>query len=100
VTPEHVQRAWDVMLGFERYGFEAIVQGLAAGQRALLLAIAREQPCRPTAAEFIARHRLSLGGVQAARQQLQREDRIEQGPDGWRLVDPVFARWLVARLGK
>jgi hypothetical protein len=40
------------------------------------------------------RHKLSVGGIQYAREKLEKLDLIEQSNGTWRVVDPVFGVWL------
>jgi uncharacterized protein len=76
--------------------FEAIIQGLATRQIALLRAIAKEPSTSIMSMEFIKRHGLrSIGGIQAAVKKLAVLDLIEKDENGrWRVVDQIFAHWL------
>ena len=40
------------------------------------------------------RHKLSVGGIQYARNKVEKLDLIEQRDTVWRIVDPVFGLWL------
>jgi hypothetical protein len=40
------------------------------------------------------RHRLSAGGIQYARNKLEKLDLIEKHNNVWKIVDPVFCCWL------
>ncbi len=93
---EDIGKAYESLLENERYGYQAIIQGISTGQLKLLRAIADEGLAQVTASAFLQTHRLSLGGVQAARSYLADQDIIEQDKSGsWRLVDPVFQKWLL-----
>lgn len=95
-TTEDVATAYESLLANERYGYQAIIQGISTGQLKLLRGIAKEATAQITASAFLQAHGLSLGGVQAARKHLANLDIIEQDEQGeWRLVDPVFREWLV-----
>ena len=85
---------FEQLLASERYGYEAIVQGLTGPQIALLRALATDPDSRILSAEYMGRHKLTIGGVQYARDKLEALDLIEKDNDVWRIVDPVFAAWL------
>jgi hypothetical protein len=76
--------------------FEAILQGLALKQIALLKALAIEEGHPVFSAPFMVRHGLeSTGAVQAAIRKLASLDLIEQvDRKSWRLVDPILKTWL------
>jgi hypothetical protein len=44
--------------------------------------------------EYMKRHRLSAGGIQCARNKLEKLDLIEKHNNIWKIVDPVFGCWL------
>jgi hypothetical protein len=97
VSMEAVQDALEKLLASERPVFEAILLGLPAQQRRLLQAIAREPTSKLLANAYLRRHNLgSVGGVQHATKQLEDLDLVEREEEKgrWKLVDPVFARWL------
>ncbi|NNF97847.1 MAG: ATP-binding protein [Desulfobacteraceae bacterium] len=92
-----VQQGFEALVQAETPVFEAIVQGLAARQIALLRAIAREPHKAITSMNFVKRHHLkSIGGIQAAVKKLARLDLIEKEGKNhpWQLVDPILAQWL------
>lgn len=75
--------------------FEAVLQGLAPRQIALVRAIAKDPSASIMSMDFITRHGLkSIGGIQAAVKRLTQLDLIEKKEDRWVVVDPVFAYWL------
>lgn len=79
--------------------FEAIIQGLAPQQIALLRAIAKDPSKSILSMGFIKKHGLkSIGGIQSATQKLGKLDLIHQETKGapWTVVDPVFRQWLAA----
>lgn len=96
VREDAVKEAFASLLESERPVFEAILQGLAPQQIALLRAIAREPAQSIFSVEYMRRHDLgSTGGAQGAIKKLSALDLIDQDEDKrWRMVDPVFAAWL------
>ncbi|MBW1910793.1 MAG: hypothetical protein JRJ11_14850 [Deltaproteobacteria bacterium] len=44
--------------------------------------------------EYMNRHRLSAGGIQYARNKLEKLGLIEKHNNVWKIVDPVFGCWL------
>ncbi len=87
---------YKTLLENETYVFEAILQGLAPQQIAVLKAIARESSKSVLSGQYMKKHNLkSIGGVQAALRKLSALDHIEKRTDGvWKVVDPVLERWL------
>jgi hypothetical protein len=95
VTQTDMQQAYSDLIQAERPVFEAILQGLAPRQIALLKALAAEPTKSILSAEYIRRHALkSIGGIQAAAKRLNALDLIEKEKDAWMVVDQVFAHWL------
>lgn len=94
VRPEDVDAGFERLLASERYAFEAIVQGLTGPQISLLRALAASPTAKILSSDYIARHRLTVGGVQYAQKKLLALDLIEKKDDLWQVVDPVFAVWL------
>jgi len=92
----NISEAQEMLLESERSLFEAIVQGLAPQQIALLKAIAREPAASIFSIDYMKRNELgSTGGVQGALKKLTLLDLIEQDPEKcWKVVDPVFSIWL------
>jgi hypothetical protein len=76
--------------------FEAMIQGLAPRQIALLRALAKEPSKSVMSMAYIKRHNLkSVGGIQAALLKLSKLDYIEKGDSNvWRIVDPILHHWL------
>jgi hypothetical protein len=89
-----VDIGFERLLSSERYAYEAMVQGLTGAQIALLRALATSPNAKILSSDFIARHKLSVGGVQYAQKKLVELDLIEKHKDTWRVVDPIFAIWL------
>ena len=94
VTEGDIETAFEKLLASERYGYEAIVQGITGPQIALLRALAADPNSKILSTDFMARHKLSLGGIQYARKKLEELDLIEKQTGVWRVVDPVFGGWL------
>jgi hypothetical protein len=94
VTEDDIQTGFNNMLASERYGYEAMVQGLTGPQVALLKALAIDPVSKILSTEYMNRHRLSAGGIQYARNKLESLDLIEKYNNVWKIVDPVFACWL------
>ncbi|MGD9369084.1 MAG: ATP-binding protein [Desulfobacteraceae bacterium] len=97
VKETDVQKAYTELIQAETPVFEAIVQGLAPRQIALLCAVAKEPSRSLLSMDYIKRHGLkSIGGIQAAVKKLARLDLIENGGKNkpWRVVDPIFGQWL------
>lgn len=96
VKEEDVTEAFGTLLSSETPVFEAIIQGLAPQQIALLKAVAAEPAEALFSMEYMKRHGLgSTGGVQGAQKRLGELDLIQKdGKKGWTVVDPVFGEWL------
>ena len=94
IKSEDVDTGFERLLSSERYAYEAMVQGLTGTQIALLRALATSPNSKILSSEYIARHKLTVGGVQYARKKLVALDMIEKHNDVWRVVDPILAEWL------
>ena len=94
VSENDIQTGFNNMMASERYGYEAVVQGLTGPQIALLKALAVDPVSKILSTEYMNRHRLSAGGIQYARNKLEKLDLIEQHNNVWKIVDPVFCCWL------
>lgn len=95
VTGHDVDTGLEEVIQSEKFGYEAILQGLSQSQMKLLKALA-EQPCASMfSSRFVSRNALPIATVQHAKKKLVEQDLIEKGSDGvWRVADPVFAIWL------
>ncbi len=92
-----VDEALKLMLLGECPVYEAIIQGLASRQIALLHALAVDESESVFSSPYIASHGLgSTGAVQGAIRKLTALDLIEQGLHAkrWQVVDPIFRLWL------
>ena len=94
VSEDDVEVGFEKLLASERYGYEAIVQGLTSSQIALLRALSTNPGSRIMSTEYMGRHKLSVGGIQYAQKKLEELDLIEKHNNVWRIVDPIFGRWL------
>jgi hypothetical protein len=92
-----LDRALGLVLQSEHAHFSLVWDGLAAGQRVLLEALARE-PGRPLAGEYRTRHRLAgPSSVQGALAALIDRELVEREPDGgYRVMEPFLTEWLAA----
>src|ERR1700761_751755 len=88
-------RALELVLQSEHAHFSLVWDGLAAGQRVLLEALARE-PGRPFAGEYRTRHRLAgPSSVQGALAALVDRELIEREAGGdYRVMEPFLTEWL------
>jgi len=94
VKEQDIEVGFENLIASERYGYEAIIHGLTGPQISLLRAIAEDPASKILATGYLERHKLSVGGVQYAKNKLEKLDLIEKHNDVWRIVDPVFGKWL------
>lgn len=96
ITEEDVKKSSNDLLESERPVFEAILQGLAPQQIALLRAVAEEPAGAIFSVNYMKSHRLgSTGGVQGAIKRLLALDLVEKDAvAAWKIVDPVFEGYL------
>ena len=94
VLEDDIQTGFNNMLAAERYGYEAVVQSLTGPQISLLKALAVDPVSKILSTDYMIRHRLSAGGIQYARNKLEKLDLIEKYDNVWKIVDPVLGRWL------
>ena len=94
IKEQDIETGFENLIASERYGYEAIVQGLTGPQISLLRAIANDPASRILTTSYMERHKLSVGGVQYAKNKLEKLDLIEKHNNIWRIVDPVFGKWL------
>jgi hypothetical protein len=92
-----LDRALGLVLQSEHAHFSLVWDGLAAGQRVLLEALAQE-PGRPLAGEYRTRHRLAgPSSVQGALGALVDRELVEREADGsYRVMEPFLTEWLTA----
>lgn len=96
-TESQVDQGMNQLLQEERPVFEGILMGLTPPQISILTALSKEPKESIYAQNYLKRHRLgSIGGVQAAVKKLSHLDLIEKHSiKGWKVVDPILARWLL-----
>jgi hypothetical protein len=96
ITRKNIQAGLNELIHGEKPVFEAILQGLASQQIALLRAIANAPSKSIMSMDYMKTHNLkSIGGVQSAAGKLERLDLINKDNAGkWRVVDPLLERWL------
>ena len=94
IKEQDIKTGFENLVASERYGYEAIVQGLTGPQISLLRAIANDPASKILTTGYMERHKLSVGGVQYAKNKLEKLDLIEKHNNVWRIVDPVFGKWL------
>ncbi|OGR02551.1 MAG: hypothetical protein A2511_13305 [Deltaproteobacteria bacterium RIFOXYD12_FULL_50_9] len=93
---EPLASACQQLLEMESADFENIFVALTTHQKQLLKAVAAAGPKNLFAASFLADHGLgSQGGIQSSLKKLKTLDLIENTDQGWRVTDPIFARWLL-----
>ena len=96
VTLEDAQAGIRTVLAQRRDLFEALTSSLAAAQRQLICALARERTAA-LSAEYRARHRLDIYSTTAsAMKQLLEKGLAEQDNGLYRVADPFFEAYLKA----
>ncbi len=87
--------ALDTVLKRERQYFEVMYEDLAPNQRNLIRALAAQPAKSPTSRDFLDRAGLRAdSSSQRALSALESAEKVELGPDGWQVSDPMFALWL------
>ena len=94
IKEQDIKTGFENLIASERYGYEGIVQGLTGPQISLLRAIANDPASKILTTGYMGRHKLSVGGVQYAKNKLEKLDLIEKHNNVWRIVDPIFGKWL------
>jgi uncharacterized protein len=92
---EQLSRALELVLQSEHAHFSLVWDGISAGQRLLLEALARE-PGRPLGGAYRARNQLGVASsVQVALKALVDRELVEREPDGgYRVMEPFLTEWL------
>lgn len=86
------------LVEMEAVDFEGLFLGLTNHQKRLLRAIAKQQPANIYSQSFLTSWRLgSQGGVQTSLAKLKKVDLVELRDEFWRVVDPVFEKWLLTQ---
>ena len=90
-----VDEAKRQLLESESGDFEYISLALTNHQKRLLRSVAKLHPAEIHSQAFLTAGRLgSQGGVQTSLAKLKKLDLVEQRGGVWRVVDPVFEKWL------
>jgi uncharacterized protein len=93
-----VELAVSTVLKRERQYFEVIYEDLAPNQRNMVRALATAPARSITSREFLDRSGLRAdSSAQRALSSLEASEKIELGPDGWQVTDPLFALWLAEK---
>lgn len=95
-----VETAVATVLSRERQYFEVIYEDLAPNQRRLLRALAIQPTRSLMSRDFLDHAGLRANSsMQRALDALEASEKVELGPEGWQVADPLFALWL-ARTGE
>lgn len=85
------------LIDMESTGFENIFVHLTAHQKRLLKAVAIGRPSSIFSQSCLIKHNLgSHGGTQNSLAKLKSLDLVEQ-LETWRVVDPIFEKWLIKK---
>lgn len=85
-----------LLIAMEAPDYENIFVNLTIHQKRLLRAIAKARPVNMFSNSFLVDYHLgSQGGVQSSLAKLKKLDLVEQHKDGWKVVDPIFEKWLI-----
>jgi len=89
------EKAVATVLKRERQYFEVIYEDLAPNQRNLIRALATQPARSITSRDFLDRAGLRAdSSSQRALSALEAAEKVELGPHGWQVSDPLFALWL------
>lgn len=92
-----VAEAKQQLIESEAGDFQSVCLALTNHQKRLLRSVAKLQPAEIHSQAFLAAGRLgSQGGVQTSLAKLKKLDLVEQRGGVWRVVDPIFEKWLAA----
>ena len=98
IDEQVAERAVTTVLKRERQYFEVIYEDLAPNQRNLIRALAIRTARNIMSRDFLDRARLrAASSLQRALSALEAAEKVELGPDGWQVSDPLFALWLARR---
>jgi len=87
-----------LLVKMEAADFEGLFLGLTNHQKRLLRAIAKQHPANIYSQSYLTSWRLgSQGGVQTSLAKLMKLDLVEFHDKVWRVVDPVFEKWLLTQ---
>jgi hypothetical protein len=95
IDVEAAERAVETVLKRERQYFEVMYEDLAPNQRNLIRALATQPAKSITSRDFLDRAGLRAdSSSQRALSALEAAEKVELGPEGWQVSDPLFALWL------
>lgn len=96
---EIVRTAYNALIEIEAPSdFEGLFGGLPLGQKALLMALAKEPTVSLFSKDYLNAHSLSQGTIQRAIKALVKRDLVEKSDAGvYQTTDPVFGAWLRSR---
>ena len=84
------------LVSMEAPDYENIFLNLTMHQKRLLQAIAKARPVNIYSNSFLVKYHLgSQGSVQSSIGKIKKLDLVEQHNNGWKVVDPIFEKWLV-----
>ena len=95
ITEVEAKLAVETVLRRERQYFEVIYEDLSLVQRSVIRALGVEPTRNPSSRDFMDRSGVrAASSSQRAIAALEAAEKIELGPDGWQVADPLFALWL------
>lgn len=102
LTDVDVARAMELLLRQARFEYEAILDHTSLSGRRLLRVLAAQGPLTSLASRAMVDlvEVSNASSVLAAARALERADLVEHGSDGWRIANPLLARWLRDRSGR
>jgi len=96
-TEDLLNKAKMRLMESESISFQSIFGGLNTSEKKLIKALSSEPTMQPYAGRFLAKHGLSLGGVQKSISSLIKKDLIELYHNGqYKVIDELFAQWCRA----
>jgi hypothetical protein len=97
---KELEKALGAVLHSEHAHFSLLWDNASAGQRTLLVALAREIG-RPFTADYRERHELPpTTNVQKALRTLVKQESVAGEGGVYRIVEPFLAEWLLANVGR
>jgi hypothetical protein len=95
VTVADVREGLKILIEEEKVVFDMMISNLAPQQISLLETVAKEPTKTPFAVVYGKKHRLgSIGGIQGSIKRLIELDYVEKDNGVYKVVDPIFERWL------
>ena len=95
INEDVAERSVTTVLRRERQYFEVMYEDLILNQRHLVRALALQPAKNVMTRDFLDRSGIrSFSSIQRSLAALEAAEKIELGPEGWQLSDPLFALWL------